>query len=170
MWLPAKLRCAKHFFLLQWHFASISLGLWKLFIQSFDFLSFIGSGLTCLSVSYCLLGQDSHVWWFYNWMERPSNTIHLICNISSRRYRHFIFREWRSLRRFIFRRGETYISDIRKNGHFIFWTQEAFQYVFFNDLSSMDWKLQSSLRRACFPSLHLVAYNWVSPRSFSCLS
>ena len=120
MWLPAKLRCAKHFFLLQWHFASISLGLGKLFIHSFDFLSFIGSGLTCLSVSYCLLGQDSHVWWFYNWMERPSNTIHLICNISSRRYRHFIFREWRNLRRFIFRRGETYISDIRKNGHFIF--------------------------------------------------
>ena len=230
MWLSAKLRYAKQGFFMAlalcFHKPQIRKVVYSAEIGlSFDFLSFVGSSLTCWLVSYCLLGQALHIWWFHSWMERPSNMIHLLCNISDGIFRHFIFRNeeaWRHFifrneearrhfifrnegprhfifrneearrrhfifrneearrhfifwneeprRHFIFRREETCFSDLWSSGHFILWAEEAVQFLFFNDLSSLDWKLQSAMRRACFPSFHLVAYNWVLSVSFSCLS
>jgi hypothetical protein len=146
-------------------------------------------------------------------MERPSNMINLLCNISGRSYwsfvfgmkkpddillfrneeprRHFIFRNEEARRYFIFRMkpddilffGMKKPDDILFFGgkKIIFRTCQAMAILFYGQkkpsnfyfstiLSSLDWKLQSALRRICFPSLHVVAYKWVLSNSFSCLS
>ena len=75
MWLSARLHYAKRFFFivvaLCFHKPQIRKVVYSAEIGlSFDFPSLIGRSLTCRLVSYCLLGQVLHVWWFRSWMER----------------------------------------------------------------------------------------------------